>query len=323
MLAIRTTDPRDGARLLSLGEYRPDTLVTNAGLARMPGAAAVQDRWIRGRVGILARRFAGPEESLVEMATLAASKALASAGVAAARLDAVVLASCSMPTPMPNGAAQVAARLGTRAGAFDVNAACAGFCYALGIVDGLVRAGSVRYAVVIGAERMRDWVDPADPQTSVIFADGAAAAVVGPAPWPGIGPVVWGSDGTGADLIRIPDGTRSIRMDGPRVYRWAITELAPVARLACERAGTDPAELAAFVPHQANARIIDSLARDLGADHAIVARDVAQAGNTSAASIPLALADLVGRGELPSGSPVLLLGFGAGLTYAAQVVRSP
>jgi 3-oxoacyl-[acyl-carrier-protein] synthase-3 len=323
VLALRTPRARAGSTLLSLGEYRPRAVVSNASLAARSGGDPVTDRWIRDRVGIVERRFAAPDESVVEMATLAASKALAAAGLPAAHLDVVVLASCSMPTPMPNGAAQIAARLGVTAAAFDVNAACAGFCCALGVADGLVRTGTARYVLVVGAERMRDWVDIDDPRTSVVFADGAAAAVVGPATAPGIGPVVWGSDGGLADLIGIPADTGRISMDGPRLFRWAITELAPVARRACAAAGVSPAQLAAFVPHQANLRIIDALARDLEAPQAIVARDLVHAGNTSAASIPLALTGLVHRRELAPGSPLLLLGFGAGLTYAAQVVHSP
>jgi 3-oxoacyl-[acyl-carrier-protein] synthase III len=229
---------------------------------------------------------------------------------------------------IPNTAATVATRLGINApGAYDLNAACAGFCYALGTASDAVRAGSSRNVLVIGAEKLSQWVDWTDRSTCIIFADGAGAAVVGPVTEPdedpGIGPVVWGSDGGLADKIYIADRNSFIHQEGQAVFRWATTAMHPVALKACEQAGVDPASLAAFVPHQANLRIIEAIARKLGAPQALVANDIVHAGNTSSASIPLALSRMIERGELSSGDAVLLLGFGAGISYAGQVIKVP
>jgi len=261
------------------------------------------------------------------MAAAAGGKALAASGLAASDIDLVIVATCTPEVPIPNVAASVATRLGIAApGAYDLNAACAGFCYALGTASDAVRAGSSRYVLVIGAEKLSQWVDWTDRSTCIIFADGAGAAVVGPSDedtGPGIGPVVWGSDGTMADKIFIQDRNSFIVQEGQAVFRWATTALHPVAKKACEQAGVDPAELAAFVPHQANLRIIEGIARRLGAPQALVADDIVHAGNTSSASIPLALSRMIERGEIGSGDPVLLLGFGAGISYAAQVITVP
>jgi 3-oxoacyl-[acyl-carrier-protein] synthase III len=325
MPALRVSVPVPGARIQAIGDYRPSTVLSNTQVADLGGLRGkLTDDWVRRRVGVVRRHVAGSNESVVDMAVAAGSKALAAAGADPSDVDLLVLATCSMPSPMPHGAASVAARLGARgSGAFDVNAACSGFCYALAIADAAIRSGDATDVLVVAAERMRDWVDPADPTTAVVFADGAGAALVVGSDRPGIGPVAWGSDGTRADLIRIPDRYGTIDMLGPAVFRWTITELVPVARRAIALAGVRPEELAAFVPHQANLRIIDALAEALGATGATVARDIVDSGNTSAASIPLALATLVARGEISSGEPVLLLGFGAGLAYAAQVVLCP
>ncbi len=232
---------------------------------------------------------------------------------------------------MPNAAPSVAHRLGIVApGAFDLNAACAGFCYALATAADAIKAGSARNVLVIGSEKMSAWVDWADRSTCIIFADGAGAAVVGPnenadgiGPVNGIGPVVWGSVGDLAERITIADRDSYLRQDGQAVFRWATTKVHPVAAAACERAGVKISELAAFIPHQANLRIIEAIARKLGIPRERVADDIIHAGNTSSASIPIALARMTERGELESGSPVLLLGFGAGLCYAAQVITVP
>jgi 3-oxoacyl-[acyl-carrier-protein] synthase-3 len=296
-------------------------VVTNDDLARRIDTT---DEWIRDRVGIVSRRLAGADESVVDMAVAAAGKAIAGAGLSPTDIDLVVVATCTMPTPIPNASARVAARLGiTAAAAFDINTACSGFCYALSTVDSLIRTGAAHHAVVVGAEKLSDWVDWDDRSTCIIFADGAGAAVVGPSETPGIGPVVWGTDGDKADLITVADRQSFIQQEGQPVFRWATGALAPFAREACERAGVKPEELAAFVPHQANLRIIEAIARRLGVDPSVVARDIVEAGNTSSASIPLALARMIERGEVPSGRPVLLFGFGAGLTYAGQVVIAP
>jgi len=309
------------ARILGLGEHRPAAVVTNDDLA---ARVDTNDQWIRDRVGVVTRRIAAPDESVVDMAAAAGGKAVAACGLQPADIDLVIVATCTMPSQIPNAAAQVAARLGIRApGAFDVNAACAGFVYGLSTAASAVVSGTARHVLVIGAEKLSDWTDWDDRSTCIIFADGAGAAVVGPSDTPAIGPVAWGSAGDLADTIEVKDRLSYLRQEGQAVFRWATTALVPVAREACELAGVDTAELAAFVPHQANLRIIEAIARKLGAGRAVVARDIVESGNTSSASIPLALCRLVERGEVASGAPTLLLGFGAGLTYAGQVVLCP
>jgi len=313
-----------GAKILSLGDYQPANVVTNADLAARMDTS---DEWIRSRVGIASRRIAGPDETVPDMAVAAGGKALAASGLAPAEIDLVMVATCTMPTPIPSAAGQVATRLGIAApGAYDLNAACAGFCYGLSAAASAITSGQARNVLVVGAEKLTDWIDPNDRSTAIIFADGAGAAVVGPARTPeevGVGPVAWGSAGASVDLITIPSRTGFLGQEGQAVFRWATTALAPVALEACEKAGIAPAELAAFIPHQANLRIVEAIARRLGAANARVADDIVEAGNTSSASIPLALARMAARGEVRSGDPVLLLGFGAGLTYAGQVVLCP
>ena len=305
-------------RLLGLGQHRPPRVVTNDDLSF---TLETDDAWIRDRTGISSRRIAGDDAGVVSMSVDAAAKALADAGVDPSDVDLVVVATCTMPTSIPGAAAQVASGLGaTRAGAFDVNAACAGFCYALSVAADAVRVGTARYVVVVGAEKLSDWVDWTDRRSAILFADGAGAAVVGAGETSGIGPVVWGSDGTRAELIDIPVGGK-LRLDGPAVFRWATTSLADVARAACTAAGIEPTDLAAFVPHQANMRIVEAVARRLGAPDAVLADDIADTGNTSAASVPLALGRLRDEGRVATGDRALLLAFGAGLTWAGQVVE--
>lgn len=321
MTTFQAPRPSAGSRIIGLGSYQPETVVSNHDLAARMDTS---DEWIRDRVGIVNRRFAAKDEGVVDMAVTAGTKAIEDAGLAPSDIGAVIVATCTMPSTIPNAAAQVADRIGVKAAAaFDLNAACAGFCYAVATAADIVRAGTVRNVLVIGAEKLSQWVDWTDRSTAVIFADGAGAAVVGPAETPGIGPVVWGSAGDKSEAIEVKDRDSFLHQEGQTVFRWATTALHPVALEACERAGVDPSELAAFVPHQANLRIVEAIARKLGADKAVVARDIVHAGNTSAASIPLALSRMVERGEVSSGGLALVLGFGAGLTYAGQVIEIP
>ncbi len=322
---MRLTSGTTGARVLAFGGYQPARVVTNDELA---ATVDTNDEWIRSRVGIASRRIAGPDETVADMAVQAGGKALAASGLSPADIDLVIVATCTPEVQIPNTAAQTARRLGIDApGAYDMNAACAGFCYALASASDAVRAGSARNVLVIGAEKLSQWVDWTDRSTCIIFADGAGAAVVSPVAEAedkaGIGPVVWGSAGDMADKIYIKDRDSFIFQEGQAVFRWATTALAPVARQACELAGVDPADLAAFVPHQANLRIIEAIARRVGAPQALVADDIVTAGNTSSASIPLALSRMIERGQLQSGSLALLIGFGAGICYAAQVIKVP
>jgi 3-oxoacyl-[acyl-carrier-protein] synthase-3 len=315
--------PAPGSRIVAMGHYQPARVVTNNDLA---GIVDTNDEWIRDRVGIAERRVADAE-SVADMATFAAEKALANSGLTAVDIDLVIVATCSSIDRCPNVATRVAAKLGiTAPGAFDLNTACSGFSYALGTADHAIRAGASRNALVIGAEKLSDITDWTDRTTAVLFGDGAGAAVVSAVAEgeePGIGPVLWGSAPEKGDVLRIEGWQPYIKQEGQSVFRWATTALAPFALQACERAGVKPAELAAFVPHQANTRIIDGIVKRLGIPDAVIAKDLVESGNTSAASVPLALSKLIERREVPSGAPVLLFGFGGGLTYAGQVIRCP
>src|SRR5690348_7190580 len=319
---IATAHGAAATRILGMGHYRPANTITNDDLVAR--GVDTNDEWIRTRVGIAERRWADPDETVVDMAEAAASKAMAASGIGASDIDFVIVATCTMPEPVPAAAPQLSYRLGINApGAYDISSGCSGFVYSIGAASAAVRAGQARHVLVVASERFSGWLDMNDRSTCIILADGAGAAVVGGSAEPGIGPVVWGSDGSQADSIVIDADSRFFRQEGPAVYRWATSQMAPIALEACRRAGVDPSDLAVFVPHQANLRIIDSLAKHVGATNAVVARDIVTSGNTSAATIPLALSRLVEQGEVPSGAPALLLGFGSGLAYAGQVVLTP
>ncbi|MEU9210934.1 beta-ketoacyl-ACP synthase III [Streptomyces sp. NPDC048415] len=311
----------NGSRIAAVGHYQPAKVLTNEDLA---GLVDTSDEWIRSRVGIRTRHIAGPDEPVDELAAHAAAKALAAAGLAPSDIDLVLVATSTAVDRSPNMAARVAARLGIPSpAAMDVNVVCAGFTHALATADHAVRAGAATRALVIGADKMSDVTDWSDRTTCVLVGDGAGAAVVEASDDPGIGPVLWGSVPEMGHAVRIEGTPARFAQEGQSVYRWATTRLPPIARKACERAGLAPEDLAAVVLHQANLRIIEPLAVKIGAVNAVVARDVTDSGNTSAASIPLALSKLVERGEISTGDPVLLFGFGGNLSYAGQVVRCP
>ncbi|GHF07604.1 3-oxoacyl-[acyl-carrier-protein] synthase 3 [Amycolatopsis deserti] len=311
-------------RILGVGSYQPDRVVTNDDLSQIMDT---NDQWIRDRVGIIERRFAEKDELLVDMAVKAGNAALADAGLQPSEVDTVIVPNCTMPAPIPNAAGQVADRIGVKAaGAFDLNAACAGFCYGLGVASDLIRAGSAGKVLVIGAEKLTDVVDPVDRANAIIFADGAGAAVVGPSDEPGIGPVSWGSAGDLVDTIYMRDH-KYIYQEGQSVFRWATTQIAPIALKAVELAGLEPSDIDVLIPHQANLRIVDAIAKRLRAKGAredlVVADDIKFSGNTSSASIPMALDHMRKAGTVKSGDVVLMVGFGAGLSYAGQVVICP
>ncbi|GAB3162895.1 ketoacyl-ACP synthase III [Amycolatopsis stemonae] len=313
-----------GSRVLGIGSAQPEKVVTNDDLSKIMDT---NDEWIQTRVGIIERRFAEKDESLTDFAVAAGKAALEDAGVDPSEVDTVILPNCTMPTLIPNAAAQVAARIGIPSpGAFDLNAACAGFCYGLGVASDLIRAGSAKKVLVIGAEKLTDSVDPVDRANAIIFADGAGAAVVGASDEPGIGPVSWGSAGDLVDLIYMRDD-KYIYQEGQSVFRWATTKIAPIAMQALEAAGLKPSDVDVLIPHQANLRIVEAIAKKLRAqgarDDMVVADDIKYSGNTSSASIPLALDHMRKAGTVKSGDVVLAVGFGAGLSYAGQAFVCP
>ena len=333
---MTTLNPSKGAEhtaILGVGAYRPERVVPNSEIV---DAIDSTDEWVQQRSGIRTRRFAGPHETVQMMSVQASRTALERAGVDPAQLDCVIVATVSHLLQTPAVATLIAEELGaTPAAAFDVSAACAGFSYGVAMGSDMVRCGSAKYVLVIGVERLSDITDPTDRGTAFIFADGAGAIVIGPSPTPGIGPVVWGADGSKFDLIRQNETWTDVlamdkpemptlRMDGNPVFRWASYEMAKVANEALDRAGLSVDDIDVFVPHQANMRIIDAMARALKLPEGVViARDIAHQGNTSAASIPLAANALLESGEAKSGDLALLVAFGAGLAYAAQVVVLP
>ena len=322
MLRLGTSVP--ATRILGIGSTQPEQRVTNDDLSKIMDTT---DQWIRERVGIIERRFADKDESAEDMAVVAGSRAIVDAGLEPSDVDTVILANCTSMVPIPNYAAPVADRIGVKAaGAFDLNAACAGFCYSLAIASDAVRCGSAKRVLVIGAEKLTDVVDPVDRANAIIFADGAGAAVVGPADEPGIGPVVWGTAGDLVDMIYMRDG-KYIFQEGQSVFRWATTQIAPIALRALDAAGLQPSDVDVLIPHQANLRIVEAIAkrlRKVGArDDMVVADDIVYSGNTSSASIPMAMDHMRAGGRIKSGDLALIVGFGAGLSYAGQVVICP
>jgi 3-oxoacyl-[acyl-carrier-protein] synthase III len=310
------------AALSGLGAHRPANRVGNDEIARRLDSS---DEWLRERSGIVTRGVAGPDETVVDMAVSAGGKALAAAGVDPAAVGLVMVATCTLTHAVPGAAGRVASGLNlSNAGAFDIGAACAGFTYGLSLAADTVRGGNAEHVLVIGSEKFSDIIDPDDRSTAFLFGDGAGAGVVSSCAADGIAKPVWCHDGGQADILRTVGSPPLLRMEGQAVYRWATTTLPSLARRAVANAGLEIADLAAVVPHQANLRITESMVRALKLPtHVVVARDVVDSGNTSAASIPLALSRLLETGEVRRGDPVLLLGFGAGLTAAGQVVRCP
>ncbi|WP_205761817.1 beta-ketoacyl-ACP synthase III [Arthrobacter mobilis] len=344
---------RAHSRVLGLGAYRPDVIVTNDDVCQWIESS---DEWIRQRTGIVTRHRAKADVSVIDMAEGAAREALQKAGIEASQLGAVIVSTISHPYATPSAAAALADRLGaTPAPAFDISAACAGYCYGIAQADALVRSGTADYVLVVGAEKLSDVIDNTERTISFLLGDGAGAAVVGPSDVPGISPSVWGSDGSKWDVISMThslnevreislaaeaagslaaaaadlgeDGHKlwpTLRQDGPSVFRWAVWEMAKTAKRALDAAGVQPEDLAAFVPHQANMRIIDEMVKQLKLPESVaVARDIADAGNTSAASIPLATHRLLQENPQLSGGLALQIGFGAGLVFGAQVIVLP
>jgi 3-oxoacyl-[acyl-carrier-protein] synthase III len=329
---LRQTTGPQYTRIYSYGAARGENAVPNDDLI---GPIDSSDEWIRQRTGIVTRARAVAATSATDLATDAAREAVERSGVDPALIDLVIVATISNVRQTPSMSAVVADRIGANpAAAYDSNAACAGFTYGVAQADALIRAGVAHYAVVVGAEKLSDIVDPTDRTISFLLGDGAGAVVIGPSDTPAIGPTVWGSDGSKADavgmnatLVEFRDGTTpwpTLRQEGPTVFRWAVWEMVKVARQALEEAGVTASDLAAFVPHQANMRIIDEFAKQLGLPETVrIARDIETTGNTSAASVPLAAHRLLEEHPELSGGLALQIGFGAGLVFGAQVVVLP
>jgi len=319
-------------RIYSYGAARGDLVVANDELV---GPIDSSDEWIQQRTGIITRTRASAGVSALDLATTASLEAIEKSGVPADKIDLVIVATISNVQQTPSMAAVVADRVGANpAAAYDANAACAGFSYAVTQADALIRSGAAHYALVIGAEKLSDIVEPTDRTISFLLGDGAGAAVIGPSDFPGIAAPVWGSDGSKAGAVGMDhtlteyrDGTAAwptLRQDGQTVFRWAVWEMAKAAKKALDAAGVTVDDLAAFIPHQANMRIIDEFAKQLGLpDTVLIGRDIATTGNTSAASIPLATHRLLEEHPDLSGGLALQIGFGAGLVFGAQVVVLP
>lgn len=333
MTTIRQASGPQFSRILGLGGVRGELVVTNDDVA---GPIDSSDEWIRQRTGIVTRRRAPEGVDVIDLSEQAARQAIENAGLEPGDIDVVILATVTWFHQTPSGAAVLADRIGaTPAAAFDISAACAGYTYGVGQADALVRSGVARHVLVVGAEKMSDFIDPTDRSISFLLGDGAGAVVVGPSDVPGIGPTVWGSDGSRsqavrqthswAELRKNPElGWPTLRQDGQSVFKWASFQMGPVAQRALDAAGVTAQEIQAFIPHQANMRIIDQIVKQLGLPETVaVGRDIADTGNTSAASVPLAMERLLREGQVSSGDLALQIGFGGGLVYAAQVVVLP
>jgi len=320
-------------RIMSVGAARGDLIVPNDDIV---GPIESSDEWIRQRTGVITRTRASESVSAADLATTAANEAITNAKISASDIGAVIVATISNDVLTPSMAALVADRIGaTPAAAYDVSAACAGFCYGIAQADALVRAGAAKYVLVIGAEKLSDYAKPTDRTISFLLGDGAGAVIVGPADSVGISPTIWGSDGGKWDAVGMDRPTReafddrdgefpTLRQDGQTVFRWAVWEMAKVAQEALDAAGITAGDLAAFIPHQANMRIINEFAKQLNVpDSVVIARDIETTGNTSAASVPLAMHRVLAENPELSGGYALIIGFGAGLVYAAQIVRLP
>ncbi len=331
--SLKQAERPTGSRVAGIGVYRPLKIVKNIEIINKIDST---DQWIRERSGIIERRYASEDETVTKMASEACLGALLDANINPLDIDLVVLATATNPAQLPNLAMEIATNIGaTNAGAYDIGAACSGFSYGLAIASSTILSGDARNVLIVGSERMTDFVSETDRGTAFLFADGAGAFVVTGSHKTEISNSVWGSDGNLKDWICMTknwptymsekDGEfPALKMEGQKVFRWAITEMVGIAHRTLEKAGIGVEDLGAFVPHQANQRITDHIAKSLKLpDHVAVARDGINMGNTTAATIPLALDTLRRNGEVKSGDLALLMGFGAGLAYSGQVIVVP
>ncbi len=319
--------------ILSVGAYRAPRLVSNEEIVSKIDSS---DEWIRQRTGIETRRFADSDVDVIDMAEAASLEAIKRAGITVDQIDTVIFASITYPFQTPSAATGLIARLGNfKAAAMDLGAACAGFTYGVGLASDLVRGGTSKYVLVVGSEKFTDFLNLEDRATAFIFADGAGAVIIGPAPEPGIGPTIWGSDADSRDAIWMNPSWLEfknnpnapwpfIAQEGQKVFRWAVFSISKIGNAAIDAAGISPEELKAFIPHQANLRIIETMAKDMKLpDSIVIADDIRETGNTSAASIPLAMDTLLNNHPELHGGLALIIGYGAGLVYAGQVVKLP
>ena len=323
-----------GATIAGTGMYVPERVLTNADFERMVDTS---DEWIVARTGIRERRIAAPEQASSDLATIAARRALEMAGVAPQTIDHIVLATTTPDRILPSCACTVQQKLGaTRAAAYDVFAACTGFVFGLGLARSLVGSGAADTVLVIGVEMLSRIVDYTDRNTCVLFGDGAGAAVVRPcAAGEGLLAVDMHSDGELGDVLEVPAGISRnpaseqtlrgrehfIRMQGKKLFPFAVRSMEESLRICMDRAGIAPSELDVVVPHQANLRIIDAVRERLGVPPEKMYVNIERYGNTSSASIPIGLDELVRAGRIKPGDRVGLAAFGGGATWGASVMR--
>lgn len=331
MTQIKTPAGAAGSRMIGLGSYRPERRVTNDELAPRIDSS---DEWIRERTGIIERRFGGADENAASMGAAAAKLAIADSGLSPEDIDTLIVATFTHRFQTPSAAAEIGALVGAHnAAAFDISAACAGFCYGVGLADNLIRGGQAKNVLIVGTEKLSDFMNFDDRGTAFIFGDGAGAVVITASDSPGIGTTIWNADGRQMDaIIMAPDSVEAgktgvpsvLTMQGQSVFRWAVGTMPDVCKRAIDAAGITAQDLSAFIPHQANMRITNAILKSLDLpDSVVIARDIEFTGNTSAASIPLAMDALRASGQLKSGEPILMVGFGAGVAYAAQVALAP
>lgn len=310
-----------GSKLIGFGHYQPDRIMTNDEITQLVDTS---DEWIQSRTGIVERHIASDHESVDFMATEAARAAIEDAGIEATSISMVIVASTTSQNRSPNVAGRVAVNLSLGpVPVLDINTACSGFEYALALADQAIKAGSAKRVLVIGSEKLSSVTDWSDRTTCVLVADAAGAVIVEASEPALISPVVWGSVPHLLEAVRVDGSPETFKQEGRSVYRWAITEAEGHARAIVEAAGLNMADIDAFAFHQANLRIIQPLAQALGSEGKVVLTDVTQSGNTSAASVPLALSKAWRSGQLPENAMVLLFGFGGGFTHAGQVVVTP
>jgi len=318
-------------RITGWGMYAPQRALTNVELERVVDTS---DEWIVQRTGIRERRIAAPHETTATLSAIAGKRAIAVAGLKPDDIDVILVATLTPDYWMPSTGALVKEAIGnTTAAAMDVMAACSGFVYAYSVADAYIRSGMFKNALVIGAETLSRFLDYSDRSTCILFGDGAGAVVLSASDEDGGGMsgLQMTTDPDGAYMIWLPSGgSRSpasgqtlargehyVRMEGKETYRYATKTLASSALTAIERAGWDPGEIDLFIPHQANVRIIESVAKGLGLPMSKMFVNVDRYGNTSAASVPIALAEAVDTGRIKMGDKVVLVAFGAGLTSGA------